>query len=816
MNITEKLNRGFVIFDGGMGTMLQTRGLSAGELPETWNVTRPEVMTEIHREYIRAGAEVVTANTFGANRLKYRNGSGKFCLENIIRAGISCARDAARDSGALVALDVGPLGKMVGWLGGIGFEEAVSCFSETVRIGAEAGADFILIETMNDIYELKAAVLAAKEACDLPVVATVVFDESGRMMSGSNPASVVALLEGLGVAALGINCSLGPAKMKSILPELVKYASMPVIVQPNAGMPRICGGKTVYNISPAEFAGNMKEMAQAGARGLGGCCGTTPEHIKALVGAIEGITPQPITEKNLTMISSATHALVIGRRPLIVGERINPTGKKWIKEALLAGEYVEIAEEGALQADAGADILDVNAGLPGIDEAGALEAIITELQMITKLPLQIDTSNPAAMERALRAYCGVPLINSVSGKSESLASVLPLAKKYGGVLVGLTLDDDGIPTDVAGRLKIAEKIISEAKKYGISPKNIVIDPLAMSVSANPSAALTTLKTVAALSEMGIHTLLGISNVSYGLPMRDTLNSSFFTMALYAGLSLAIVNPNSAEIQKAYRAYLALSGKDENFSEFINFATNAAKSEAGSGQAASAPAPVAPAAGAPIGANGAGGPGGGPSELYHAIVRGMEAAAQDAAVALLKTHDALEVINGHIIPALGWVGEEFEKKRIFLPQLLMSAGAATAAFGQVRATMRSGCGTKGKIILATVKGDIHDIGKNIVKLLLENYDYEVIDLGRDVSYETILKSTRDNNVRLVGLSALMTTTLPAMEQTIKVLRQNVPDCRIMVGGAVLTEEYAKSIGADYYAPDATSAVRIAEKVFGHGK
>ncbi|NLW74395.1 MAG: dihydropteroate synthase [Clostridiales bacterium] len=814
MNITEKLNHGFVIFDGGMGTMLQARGLSAGELPETWNITRPEIVTEIHREYIKAGAEVVTANTFGANRLKYCDGSGDFCLENIIRAGIGCAKDAARDSGALVALDVGPLGKVVGWLGGIGFEEAVSCFSEIVRTGALAGADFILIETMNDIYELKAAVLAAKEACDLPVVATVVFDESGRMMSGSDPASVVALLEGLGVAALGINCSLGPTKMKSILPELLKYASVPVIVQPNAGMPQICDGKTVYNVSPAGFAGHMREMAEAGARGLGGCCGTTPEHIKALVGATQGITPQPITEKNLTMISSATHALVIGRRPLIIGERINPTGKKPIKEALLAGDYAGIAEEGALQADAGADILDVNAGLPGIDEAGALEAIITELQMITKLPLQIDTSNPAAMERALRAYCGVPLINSVSGKSESLASVLPLAKKYGGVLVGLTLDDDGIPADVAGRLKIAEKIIAEAEKHGISPNRIVIDPLAMSVSADPSAALATLKTVAALIDMGIHTLLGISNVSYGLPMRDTLNSAFFTMALYAGLSLAIVNPNSAEIQKAYRAYLALSGKDENFSEFIDFAKNAAKSEAGSGQAASAPAPAAPAAGAPAG--GAVGPGGGHSELYQAIVRGMEAAAQDAAVELLKTNDALEVINGHIIPALGWVGEEFEKKRIFLPQLLMSAGAATAAFGQVRAIMKAGCGTKGKIILATVKGDIHDIGKNIVKLLLENYGYEVIDLGRDVSYETILKSTQDNNVRLVGLSALMTTTLPAMKQTIKVLRREVPDCRIMVGGAVLTEEYAKSIGADYYAPDATGAVKIAEEVFGQGK
>lgn len=808
MSITERLSRGFVIFDGGLGTMLHSRGLSAGVLPETWNITHPEIVTEVHREYVRSGAEVVSANTFGANRLKYGAKAGEFCLENIIRAGICCAKAAVGDTGALVALDVGPLGKVVGWPGGVGFEEAVGYFSETIRIGAEAGADFVLVETMNDIYELKAAVLAAKEACDLPVVATVVFDASGRMMSGSNPAAVVALLEGLGVAALGMNCSLGPEQMKNILPEMQKYASVPVVVQPNAGMPHLEDRKTVYDVSPAEYATHMREMARAGARGLGGCCGTTPEYIRKLVGALEGITPRPITEKKLTMISSATHALVIGEQPLLVGERINPTGKKWIKEALLAGEYSEIAEEGALQADAGADILDVNAGLPGIDEAEALKTIITELQMITKLPLQIDTSDPAAMEAALRVCCGVPLINSVSGKTESLSAILPLAKKYGGVLVGLTLDDDGIPTDVAGRLRVAEKIISEAPKHGIDPKNIVIDPLAMSVCADPDAALTTLKTVATLSASGKRTLLGISNVSFGLPMRDSLNASFFTMALFAGLSVAIVNPNSAELQKAYRAYLALSGLDENFSEYIDFAAR----RAAGGEAASAPAP-GPAAGASAGAGAGAGRNGGGSELYRAIVRGMGAAAADAAVALLKDHSAMEIINGHIIPALGRVGEEFEKKRIFLPQLLMSAGAATAAFGQVRATMKDGCGTKGRIILATVRGDIHDIGKNIVKLLLENYGYEVIDLGRDVSCETILKSTQDHNVRLVGLSALMTTTLPAMEQTIKVLRQNLPDCRIMVGGAVLTGEYAKSIGADYFAPDAAGAVRIAEEVFG---
>lgn len=827
MDISKKIRDGLVIFDGAFGTMLQARGLAAGELPETWNVTHPDVVTGIHREYLDAGCEVITTNTFGANSLKYNGKNGAYTLFEVVNSAVSCARAAAENrNNIFIALDIGPLGKLVGKPYGIGFEEAVGVFSDTVKIGAAAGVDFILIETMNDIYELKAAVLAARESCSLPVIATVVVDSSGRMMSGSDAASVVALLEGLGVTALGMNCSLGPAQMNETLHEMLKYASVPVLVQPNAGMPLIRNGKTEYDITPEQFAGYMKEMAQAGAHGLGGCCGTTPEYIRELKKAVDGIAPVPVTDKGLTMISSSTHTLVVGKKPLLIGERINPTGKKKIKEALTAGNYSEIISEGAAQADAGADILDVNAGLPGIDEAKALKTIVTELQKVTDLPLQIDTADPAAMEAALRVYCGVPLINSVSGKAESMDAILPLAKKYGGVLIGLTLDENGIPSDTAGRLKIANKIYAEADKYGINPKNIIIDPLAMSVSADSNAALTTLSTVAMLNRMGRYTLLGVSNVSYGLPGRDIINSVFFTMALHAGLSLAIINPNSIEMQKAYKSFLALSGKDDNFAGYIAFASaqsqqasaSAAQNNAAGTGANTVKAETMGTAGTscsccpPVHAEKTAVSSDAGEELYRAIVRGLGAVAAKAAERLLETNGGMDVIEKYIIPALKEVGEGFEKQRIYLPQLLMSAEAANMAFAKVKASMKSAGGAKGKIILATVKGDIHDIGKNIVKVLLENYGYEVIDLGRDVSYETILNSTSENKVRLVGLSALMTTTLPAMEKTVRLLHERFPECRVMVGGAVLTEEYAKNIGADYYAQDAMGAVKIAEAVF----
>lgn len=802
MNIIDKLHKGFVIFDGGMGTMLQSRGLPPGALPELWCLERPEDVIDIHRAYLAAGCEVLSANSFGANPLKFDMPGGPR-LPEVVGAAIDCARTAAAGSAAAVALDIGPLGKLVGVPGGIAFEEAVSLFAEVVRAGR--GADFILIETLGDIYELKAAVLAAKENSGLPVVATVVMDGGGRMLSGGDGGAVVALLEGLGVSALGLNCSLGPLQMKEILPSLLEYASIPVVVQPNAGLPALRGGRTIYDIDPSAYAGAMREMAKMGARGLGGCCGTTPEYIAATAAAIRGLEPPAPRDRGLTLISSGTHALRIGDVPLLIGERINPTGKKKIKEALAARNYDEIIAEGVAQAEAGAHILDVNAGLPGIDEAEALRVIVTSLQRVIDLPLQIDTADPAAMERALREYCGIPLINSVSGKEESLAAVLPLVKKYGGVLVALALDDTGIPGDIPGRLAIAERIVKAAEKQGIDPKNIVFDPLAMSVGADPGAPDITLGTLAALHGLGRHTLLGVSNISFGLPAREVINSAFFTMALAGGLSLAIMNPHSAEMMKAYFSFLALTGRDRNFARYIDFTSRLP--QAGT----TAPPPCAPAKSAP-------------SELRAAINRGMRERAAAEADALLAVSGALEIINEHIIPALNEAGESFEKQKTFLPQLLMSADAASSAFAKLKESAgapestsggasKGGGRSRGPVILATVKGDIHDIGKNIVKLLLESHGYEVVDLGRNVSYETILNSTAEHSARLVGLSALMTTTLPAMEESVRALHERFPDCSVMVGGAVLTEEYARSIGADYYSPDAMGAVRIAEKIFG---
>lgn len=813
MNIKQLLQNEIVIFDGGMGTMLYSRGLKAGEPTELWSVTHPDCVTDIHREYIEAGSRVVTSNTFGVNSLKYDGKEGRYDVKTLVESALSCAHRAAESAGQLcekcdgcsaacahpevfVALDIGPLGKLIDMEDGISFEDAVSVFGETVRAGADL-ADFVLIETMTDIVELRAAILAAKQNCSLPIVATVVLDADGRMLSGADAKTAVTLMQGLGVCALGINCSLGPRQMLEVLPQILEYSDIPVLVQPNAGLPRVENGVAVYDTTPAQFAEYAREMAKLGAHGLGGCCGTTPEYIKCVCDAVKDITPVPIKQHERTLICSKLRTVSIGERPYLVGERINPTGKPKIKAALSSGDYSTILAEGLGEEAAGAHILDVNAGLPGIDERAALVTIVSELSKITPLPLQLDTSDADAMEAALRAYHGIALINSVNGKQHSLDTVLPLVAKYGGVVVGLTLDESGIPDSVEGRLNIADRIIAEAQKYGIPERNIVIDPLTLAVSADKNAARLTVDSVRALSERGIHTILGVSNVSFGLPARDAVNSAFFTLALSAGLSLAIMNPSSIEMQKAYHTYLALSGLDEGFREYIDFA---------------ATLPTATGTAAAVAkkedANGS------ESALHRAIVRGMAADAARLADELLGNTAALDVINAHIIPALDEVGAGFESHKLFLPQLLLAADAASAAFGAVKAKMQGNEGeSKGKIILATVKGDIHDIGKNIVKMLLENYGYEVIDLGRDVSYETILDSTKQNNVRLVGLSALMTTTVPAMRETVEILHRECPDCKVMVGGAVLNSEYAREIGADHYAPDAMGAVRYAESVFG---
>ena len=793
MNVKDQLNQDFLYLDGGLGTLLQAKGLAPGAHPEEWGITHPDVLREIHASYYRAGSNVVSTNTFGANILKF----SETRLEEIVRAAVEnvkWARDNTEgDTPRFVALDVGPTGKLLAPYGDLDFEDAVEIFAKTVRLGVKYGVDLIFIETMNDAYETKAAVLAAKENSDLPIFVSNAYGADGKLMTGASPSAMVALLEGLGVDALGANCSLGPDALRPVVDELLKNASVPVLLKPNAGLPRVENGKTVYDIAPADFARSMRTAAEAGVRVMGGCCGTTPDYIAHTVSATKGLAPLPVTPKAYTVTSSYTHAVQLGDAPVLIGERINPTGKKRFKEALLAHDIGYILKEGISQQERGVHILDVNVGMPGIDEQAMLCEAVTELQAVCDLPLQIDTADPVAMEAAMRRYNGKPMVNSVNGKAESMEAIFPLVRKYGGVVVALTLDENGIPDTVEGRFAIAKRILDVAATYGIDKKDIVFDTLAMTVSADPSAPTVTLNTLSRIKrELGCATSLGVSNVSFGLPARDLVNSTFFTMALQSGLSAAIMNPYSAEMMSAYHAYRALCGYDENCAAFIAFA----------------PTVLVKDAAAPTVFNTAVTEG-----LQGAIIKGLSKSAASLCAALLDTGEApLGVIEREIIPALDSVGRGFEQKTVYLPQLLMSAEAAQAAFAVIKARMgRSDTATKGKVILATVKGDIHDIGKNIVRLLLENYGFEVTDLGRDVAPEAILAAVTQTNATVVGLSALMTTTVPAMEETIRLLREKAPQCRVMVGGAVLSPEYAARIGADAYARDAMEGVRIAEQL-----
>ena len=780
MNILDKIKSGITYFDGGAGTLLQSWGLKAGENPESWNLTHPEKIIEMHRLYLDAGTQIITSNTFGANSLKFDN------LEEIINAAISNAKKARQGYDAYVALDVGPLGKMLEPLGDLPFEKAVEIFSKSIKIGAAAGADLVLIETMNDSYEAKAALLAAKESCDLPVFVTCVYDESKKLMTGADPAAMIAMLEGMGADAIGMNCSLGPKQMVEIVPEFAKYASVPIIVNPNAGLPRTENGKTVFDVNADEFSDIMCDIVKAGASIIGGCCGTTPEHIRKTVEKTKNLPFVLPEKKNFTVISSYTHAVEIGKNPVIIGERINPTGKKRFKEALRQKDIGYILNQGLAQNKKGVSVLDVNVGLPEIDETEMMISVIKALQGVIDLPLQIDTVDPAAMEQAMRIYNGKALINSVSGKEESMKSVFPLIKKYGGVAIAVTLDESGIPETAEGRVAIAEKIIARAAEYGIDPKDVIVDPLAMAVSSDTNSANVTLKAVKILHEKGIKTSLGISNISFGLPSRPDVNAVFYTMAMQNGLDCAIINPFSDEMMKAWHCFMALTGRDENCTDYIEFADT-----------------LSPVQSAPAQSNTA--------ELDSCIISGLKEQAGIAAAELLKTEAPMEIINQKIIPALNTVGKGFEEKKVYLPQLLMSAQAAKEAFDAIKAAIPAGESKKGKIIIATVKGDIHDIGKNIVKVLLENYGFEVIDLGKDVVPEKIVDTVKSSGARLVGLSALMTTTVPSMEETIKLLRKEVPDCKVMVGGAVMTDEYAAMIGADSYSSDAMGAVRYAERI-----
>ncbi len=863
--LQEVLGKEVLFFDGGTGTVLQAMGLKPGELPETWNYKYPERIVELNYGYYEAGSNIVNTNTFGAFITKF-----PLDLEKIIEGAIdnaNVARERMRKMGCqggrldtgdehalqgghldtrgedfstteatpsqnttsdnlFIAFDIGPTGKLLKPMGDLDFEDCVHLYKKTFEIAFKKNIDCVLIETMNDGYESKAAVLAAKETMEelgvnLPIIVSNVYDKDCRTLSGSTPETMVAMLEGLGVSAIGVNCSLGPLEMKETVRRLCQAASVPVLVKPNAGLPKVLDGKTVFDVGPDDFVKAMIEISEYGPAILGGCCGTTPEYIRKLrkgiceaggkIAAPGQLSSSPVTG----CVSSNTQIVYFGgeNRPVLIGERINPTGKKKFKEALRNGDIPYIIHQGMEQEKAGAAVLDVNVGLPEIDEKEMMIKVMTELQAVTNLPLQIDTTNPQVMEAALRRYNGKPMINSVNGKKEVMEQIFPLVKKYGGLLVALTLDEDGIPETSAKRIEIAKKIYKEAEKYGIQKKDIIIDPLAMAVSSDSKAGLATLETVRAISEMGGLTSLGISNVSFGLPNREFVTSSFFTMAMNNGLSAAIMNPLQMEMIKAYKCFCLLAGKDDNCVDYINWASNVAVNPSpvlqGSGKVENASTTEATAVNSsPENQS--------QSPLSEAIIHGLKDDAANATRELLKSVDSLEIINKHLIPGLDFVGKRFEQKTMYLPQLLMAAEAAKSAFAEIRDFMeKSGKKgqPKGTIIIATVKGDIHDIGKNIVKVLLENYDFDVIDLGKDVAPEIVVEACKKNQVKLVGLSALMTTTVAAMEETIKLLRKECPWAKVCVGGAVMTQEYADQIGADFYGKDAMDTVRYALGLFG---
>ncbi len=795
MTIREYMKDHAVYLDGGMGSLLQAEGLRPGEHPERWNITHAGVIRRLQKAYFDAGSNVINTNTFGANVLKFASSE----LEEIVREAIGHARWAAQHSSGtqekFVALDIGPLGRLLKPYGDLDFEEAVSVFAETVKLGVKYGADLIFIETMNDSYETKAAVLAAKEHSTLPVFVSNAYGEDGKLMTGASPAAMAALLEGMGVDALGANCSLGPRQLRGVVEELLRCASVPVLLKPNAGLPRSVEGKTVYDVAPEEFAAEVAELMARGVRIAGGCCGTTPAYIAALTEKTADLELVKVTDKGRTVVSSYTHAVSFGGDPILIGERINPTGKKRLKEALRSGDMDYVLGEGLRQQELGVHVLDVNVGLPEIDEKQVLTRTVQELQAIIDLPLQIDTADAAAMEAALRRYNGKALINSVNGKAESMAAIFPLVKKYGGVVVALTLDESGIPATAEGRIAIAEKILTTANTYGIAAKDIIFDTLAMTVSAEPEAAKVTLAALEHIEqELDCRTSLGVSNVSFGLPNRDAVNAAFFAAALERGLSAAIMNPNSGEMMKTYYAHRALHGLDENCADYIDFMSRyvpAAPQSAGA-----APAEISADT----------------SALHQAIIKGLSERAGSLTAQLLQSRDGLDIVQREIIPALDSVGRGFEAKTVYLPQLLMSAEAAKSAFEQIKAAMSAAePPSRCRVVLATVEGDIHDIGKNIVRLLLENYGFAVTDLGRDVPPQTIAETAARLEAPVVGLSALMTTTVPAMAETIRQLRQLSPRSRIIVGGAVLTQDYAESIGADAYGRDAMAGVRYVEEV-----
>ncbi len=833
IKLHDVLGKELLFFDGGTGTVLQGMGLKPGELPETWNTKHPDRIVQLHYNYFAAGSNIVNTNTFGAFITKF-----PLELERFIKAAIENANTAREkvlaehpDGKYYIAFDIGSCGKLLKPMGDLDFEDCVKLFKKTFSaafpLAKEGKIDCVMIETMNDGYESKAAVLAAKETMedlgiapeDLPIIVSNVYDKECRTLSGSTPETMVAMLEGLGVSAVGVNCSLGPLEMKPTVERLCRAATVPVLVKPNAGLPKVVDGRTVFDVEAADFVDAMKELATFGPMIMGGCCGTTPEYIKGIAEQVVSIRPSAYSTTGcIGCVSSNTKVVYFGgpNRPVLIGERINPTGKKKFKEALRNGDIPYIIHQGMEQEEAGAQVLDVNVGLPEIDEKEMMLRVLDELQNVTTLPLQIDTTKPDVLEAALRRYNGKPMVNSVNGKQEIMDTVFPLVKKYGGLLVALTLDEDGIPEDSERRVAIAKKIYAEAAKYGIKKSDIIIDPLAMAVSSDSKAGIATMETVRAIHEMGGLTSLGISNVSFGLPLREYVTASFFTLCMGAGLSAAIMNPLQGEMIKAWKCYNLLSGRDENCTDYIEWSgkesERLAKIVVSTGSTTGGVAGVPPAGG---GSEQQSASEGETSPLSNAIIHGLKTDAAAATRELLKTTESLTIINEHLIPGLDYVGKRFEQKTMYLPQLLMAAEAAKSAFGEIREYMeKSGKkgAPKGKIIIATVKGDIHDIGKNIVKVLLENYDFEVIDLGKDVPPEVVVEACKKDHVMLVGLSALMTTTVAAMEETIKLLRKECPWAKTCVGGAVMTQEYADQIGADFYGKDAMDTVRYALELF----
>ena len=824
-----------LFFDGGTGTILQSKGLKPGELPETWNIKHPEIIEELHYDYFMVGANIIKSNTFGAFTTKFPLNLKAIISAALVNANKARARakKSAADKNLFIAFDISSTGKLLKPMGDLDFEDCITLYKKTFQTAFKCAQeksqafDCILIETMNDGYETKAAIIAAKELMEkqgsfYPILVTNVYDADCRTLSGSTPETMIAMLEGLGVAAAGVNCSLGPKEMLPAVERLCKAATIPVIINPNAGLPKVIDGKTVFDVNAKEFVQAMKKIAAlpgAQYKILGGCCGTNPEYIGLMKKTVKQRAPLPAeTIPQTCIISSNTKTVCFGHAPdgrrvpcVLIGERINPTGKKKFKEALRNNDIDYIIHQGLEQETAGAQVLDVNVGLPEIDEKEMMVRVMTELQAVTDLPLQLDTSSAKVMEAALRRYNGKPLINSVNGKKEIMDAVFPLVKKYGGVVIGLTIDEKGIPEKASDRLKIAQKIYREAARYGIAKKDIIIDPLAMAVSSDSQAGLATMEAVRGIFEAGGNTSLGISNVSFGLPNREFVTSAFFTMCMQNGLSAAIMNPLQLEMKKAWYTTNLLLGLDENCANYIEWINTVGGSYASLPSFVSNNNLLENKTSLPLARSSDSDD----SPLKNAIIKGLKNDAASATRELLKTTDSLEIINTHLIPGLDYVGKQFEAKKMYLPQLLMAADAAKTAFDEIRGFMeRSGKKgeTKGKIIIATVKGDIHDIGKNIVKVLLQNYDFDVIDLGKDVPPETVVAACKKDKIKLVGLSALMTTTVAAMEETIKQLRKECPWAKVCVGGAVMTQEYADKIGADFYGKDAMDTVRYALDLF----